>query len=171
MSRAPAQPFIHPRSVSFEHPTEWNVVLIIISSVNISFIRILKTEKCSNILKRKHVSGERSVTKNHKYHSQVRVKEKWVMWKRTRRYSDNYLAIGFTWTGEEGCQLPLCIVCGKNLSNTGMAPAKLKWRLFTTNHCHLSNKTVDYFRRLLESQKKKLKRRLPSVERPKKQAI
>jgi hypothetical protein len=28
-----------------------------------------------------------------------------------RLYNDSYFAIGFTWTGEENCLLPLCIVC------------------------------------------------------------
>ena len=37
-----------------------------------------------------------------------------------------------------------------------MVPAKLK-RHFSTNHSHLSNKTVDYFRRLLDSQQKERK--------------
>ncbi len=58
-------------------------------------------------------------------------------------YNESYLVIGFTWTGEKDCPLPLCIVCGKKLTNTAMAPAKLKQH-FTTNHSHLSNKTVDY---------------------------
>ncbi len=35
-------------------------------------------------------------------------------------------------------------------------PVKLK-RHFTTNHSHLSNKTVDYFRRLLDSKQKQRK--------------
>ncbi len=78
------------------------------------------------------------------------------MLKKKRLYSESYLAIGFTWTGEEDCPLPLCIVCGKKLANTAMATAKLK-RHFTTNHSHLSNKTLDYFRRLLDSQQKQRK--------------
>ena len=45
---------------------------------------------------------------------------------------------------------------GKKLANTAMAPAKLK-RHFSTNHSHLSNKSVDYFRRLVDSQKKQRK--------------
>ncbi len=143
MSRAPSQPFTCLPSVSFEQPTEWNAVLII-SPVNISFIWILKAEACSHIWK-ESMSVERSVMKNHEYHSQVRVKEKWDV-KKNHLYSDNYLAIGFTWTWED-CPLPLCIVCGKKLANTAMAPARLKWH-FITNHSHISNKTVDYFLRL-----------------------
>lgn len=78
----PAQPFTHLPSVSFEQPTVWDVVLIITSPVNSSSIWISKTEACSNIWK-ESMSAERwSVTKNHKYHSQVRVKEKWAMLKK-----------------------------------------------------------------------------------------
>ncbi len=50
----------------------------------------------------------------------------------------------------------MCIVCEKKLANTAMAPAKLQ-RHFSTNHSHLSNKTVDYFWRLLDLQQKQRK--------------
>lgn len=45
----------------------------------------------------------------------------------------------------------LCIVCGKKLTNTSLVPAKLK-RHFATNHSLLSNKKIDYFQQLLNSQ-------------------
>ncbi len=70
--------------------------------------------------------------------------------KKIRSYNDTYLAFGFTWTGEQNCQLPLCIVCGKTLVNAAMFPAKLQ-RHFTTNHSQLLNKDIDYFQRLLKS--------------------
>ena len=70
-----------------------------------------------------------------------------------RLYNESYLSMGFTWTGDPSCPIPLCTVCGKRLANAAMAPAKLK-RHFATNHSHLKNKSVDYFKRLLESQKK-----------------
>ena len=70
-----------------------------------------------------------------------------------RLYSDAYLSFGFTQIGDNGCPLLLCIVCGKQLSNIAMVPAKIK-RHFNTNHQHLVNKTADYFKRLLESQGK-----------------
>ncbi len=54
---------------------------------------------------------------SYKYHGQVRVKEKCDV-KKNCLYNDSYLAIGFTWTGEENCPLPLCIVCGKKLTNS-----------------------------------------------------
>ncbi|XP_055510562.1 zinc finger BED domain-containing protein 5-like [Leucoraja erinacea] len=73
--------------------------------------------------------------------------------KKVRFYNESYLSMGFTWTGDPSCPIPLCLVCGKQLSNSAMAPAKLK-RHFTTNHSHMKNKSADYFKRLLESQNK-----------------
>ena len=61
-----------------------------------------------------------------------------------------HIVIGFTWTGEQNCQPPLCIVCGKTLVNAAMFPAKLQ-RHFTTKHSQLLNKDIDYFQRLLKS--------------------
>ena len=66
-----------------------------------------------------------------------------------RHYNVSYLAMGFSWTGDVNCPLPECIVCGEKLSNTAMAPAKLK-RHFSTKHGDLANKNVDYFKRLKE---------------------
>ncbi len=65
-------------------------------------------------LKRKHVSGEVMDEKNRKYHRQVRVKEKRVMLKKNRLYSDSCLAIGFIWTGEEDCPLLCALFAGKS---------------------------------------------------------
>jgi hypothetical protein len=65
--------------------------------------------------------------------------EKEVTDKKIHLYNDIYLAMGVTWTVDENCLLPLCIVCGKKLSNTAMVPAKLS-RHFTTNYSCLSNK-------------------------------
>lgn len=73
-----------------------------------------------------------------------------------RQYSDEYLSLGFTWTGEEECPIPQCLVCGEKLSNSAMAPAKLK-RHFTTKHANLASKTKDYFKRLLDIQVKQVK--------------
>ncbi len=107
-------------------------------------------------LKRKHGSGEEDSDDESQIPQPSTSKGKVSDVKKNRLYNDSYLAIGFTWTGEEKCPLPLCIVCGKKLANTAMVPAKLK-RHFSTNHSHLSNKTVDYFRRLLDSQQKQRK--------------
>ncbi len=104
-------------------------------------------------LKRKRVSGEEVSDEESQIPQPSTSKGKVSDVKKNRFYSDSYLAIGFTRIGEVDCPLPLCIVCGKKLANTPMAQAKLK-RHFTTNHSHLSDITVDYFRRLLGSQQK-----------------
>ncbi len=78
------------------------------------------------------------------------------MLKKNRLYSDSYLTIGFTWTGKEDCPLPLSIVCMKLPANRPMASTKLK-RHFTTDQSDFSNKTVYYFRILLDSQRKERK--------------
>ncbi len=123
-------------------------------------------------LKRKHVSGKDVSDEELQLTQPNTSKGKMIDIKKNRLYSDTYLAIGFTWTGEEDGPLPLCIICGKKLAITAMAAAELE-RHFTTNHSHMLNKTLDYFRRLLDSQQKQRKflKRLPSVIRPKKQAI
>ena len=60
--------------------------------------------------------------------------------------------MGFSWTGDIRCRLPECIVCGEKLSNSSMAPAKLK-RHFATKHIDLAHKNVEYFKRLREEQR------------------
>ena len=72
---------------------------------------------------------------------------------KTRLYSDSYLELGFTWSGDELCPNPKCLVCGEELSNEAMLPSKLT-RHFSTKHKHLSGKSVDYFKRLLDSLQK-----------------
>ena len=58
---------------------------------------------------------------------------------KVRKYCENYIALGFTWTGNLDCSLPFRIVCGEKLANSVMAPAKLKKHL-TTKHPELSGK-------------------------------
>jgi hypothetical protein len=45
----------------------------------------------------------------------------------------------------------LCLICGKQLTNAAMASAKPKWHIIT-NHSHMTSKSADYFKWLLESQ-------------------
>jgi len=70
-----------------------------------------------------------------------------------RRYNDNYLGLGFTWVGDIERPNPECIVCGDKLSNEAMVPSKLK-RHFRTKHGQLSDKHIDYFKRLLSCRSK-----------------
>ena len=71
---------------------------------------------------------------------------------KVRQYCENYIVLGFTWTGNSDCPLPLCIVCGERLANSAMAPAKLK-RHLTTKHPELSGKNELYFKKKLASNK------------------
>lgn len=73
-----------------------------------------------------------------------------------RQYSDEYISLGFTWTGEKECPIPKCVVCGVELSNSAMFPAKLN-RHLTTTHANLVSKNKDYFKRLLGMQDKQAK--------------
>ena len=74
---------------------------------------------------------------------------------KVRRYCKSYVALGFTWTGNPNCPSPLCIVCGEKLSNSAMAPAKLK-RHLTTKHPESSSKTEQYLKRELELNEKQI---------------
>lgn len=67
---------------------------------------------------------------------------------KTRLYFDSYLSMGFTWCGDGLLPKPKCVVCGDELSNESMVPSKLK-RHFSTRHSNLSDKPVEYFKRLL----------------------
>lgn len=58
--------------------------------------------------------------------------------KKVHLYDESSLSMCFTWTGDSCCPIPLCLVCGKRLTNATMAPAKLKQHL-TTNHSHMTN--------------------------------
>ncbi|XP_064110315.1 zinc finger BED domain-containing protein 5-like [Macrobrachium nipponense] len=105
-------------------------------------------------MKRKHPTNEEDQESEND--SQPSKSKEEASDKKIRHYDESYLAVGFTWTGDENCPLPLYIICGRKLANTAMAPVKLK-RHFSTNHSYLSNKSVDYFRRLVDSQKKQRK--------------
>jgi hypothetical protein len=42
--------------------------------------------------------------------------------KKVHLYNVSYLSMGFTWTGDSSCPIPLCLVCGKRLTNAALAP-------------------------------------------------
>ena len=72
-----------------------------------------------------------------------------------RKYheSESDLPFGFHWTGNIDELLPLCVVCGYKMANESLIPSKLT-KHFKTRHYHLHGKSVNYFKRLLEQQKK-----------------
>ncbi|CAI9731135.1 Hypothetical predicted protein [Octopus vulgaris] len=74
---------------------------------------------------------------------------------KVRQYCENYIALGFTWTGNQGCSSPLCTISGKKLANSAMAPAKLK-RHLATKHPELSGKKEQYFKRELAFNKREV---------------
>lgn len=69
---------------------------------------------------------------------------------KTRKYSDSYLKFGFTFKDTDGVHFPMCVICSSVLSNESMKPSKLQ-RHLETNHSHLKDKTVEYFRSCLKS--------------------
>lgn len=70
-----------------------------------------------------------------------------------RKYDSSYLLLGFTATGNSEAPDALCILCNKILSNSSLAPAKLR-RHFETNHSEYKNKDIKFFERKLESLEK-----------------
>ena len=70
-----------------------------------------------------------------------------------RLYSEDYMKLGFAFSGNENNPCPLCLFCGDKLSNESMVPNKLK-RYFTSKRGHLSEKPVEYFIQLSKFLKK-----------------
>lgn len=71
----------------------------------------------------------------------------------SRKYDDSYLSFGFSWAGNDDKPLPLCLICGLNMSNESMIPSKLG-KHFYTQHSHLKDKPTSYFKRMSEQQTK-----------------
>lgn len=63
-----------------------------------------------------------------------------------RKYHESYLKYGFIGTGDSHAPKPLCIVCGDQLSNDAMKPAKLL-RHLNAKHPGLKDKPLEYFER------------------------
>ncbi len=67
-----------------------------------------------------------------------------------RRYDDQYLSLGFTWTGPAYEPRPLCVVYQDILTNDRMRPAKLRWHL-ETKHVEVAGKPPAFFQRKLHT--------------------
>eukprot|EP00096_Caligus_rogercresseyi_P009484 TRINITY_DN3234_c0_g1_i1.p1 TRINITY_DN3234_c0_g1~~TRINITY_DN3234_c0_g1_i1.p1 ORF type:complete len:544 (+),score=51.68 TRINITY_DN3234_c0_g1_i1:127-1758(+) len=62
-----------------------------------------------------------------------------------RTYKESFLSFGFTFTVNNGIQVPQCVICKKTLSNESMKPFKLKEHL-TKVHSELTEKDLAYFK-------------------------
>ena len=97
-------------------------------------------------LKQKREHHDSGSHKHNESRSNKRVKIQSI-----RKYNESYLAFGFHWTGNINETLPLCVVCGYKMANESLVPSKLT-KHFKTRHSHLQDKSVNYFKRLLEQQ-------------------
>lgn len=63
-----------------------------------------------------------------------------------RKYDNNYLKLGFFWTGDIEEPNPQCVLCYQVLSNDAMKPSKLK-RHFQSRHEQFTKKPLEFFKR------------------------
>ena len=70
-----------------------------------------------------------------------------------RKYLDDYIKYGFTFTSLDNAEVPQCVVCYKTLSNDAMRPTRLE-RHLNTNHPELVDKPKTYFAAKLSSLKR-----------------
>lgn len=66
-----------------------------------------------------------------------------------RKYSSDYLKMGFFWAGDQEDPSPHCVLCYDILSNEAMKPAKLK-RHFESKHKDCIDKPLSFFERKCE---------------------
>jgi hypothetical protein len=78
------------------------------------------------IKRRRVVEGEGSENESKLSQPSISKAEKEMTDKKDRLYDDSSLAMGFTWTGDENCPLPLCTVCWENTIKYGYGPGKVK---------------------------------------------
>lgn len=65
--------------------------------------------------------------------------------RKKRKYDEDYLNFGFTWTGDKDEPNGLCVICEQVVNNSSLNPAKLK-RHLDTKHPTLKGKS-EYFKR------------------------
>lgn len=63
-----------------------------------------------------------------------------------RKYTEEYLKFGFSWTGHAGMPRPLCVLCSFVMKNECMKPSKLA-RHFRTKHSDHAHRSLDFFKR------------------------
>jgi hypothetical protein len=83
-------------------------------------------------LKRKHDSGTGNASTNTSNINDDTFNDENKIKKVNRQYCNDYLNFGFSYVYENYCKIPLRVVSGENLSNSAIAPAKLK-RYFHLN--------------------------------------
>ena len=71
-----------------------------------------------------------------------------------RKYSQEYLKLGFTNIMDKGVEKPQCVICDKVLGVDSLRPSKLKIHL-ESNHPQHKDKDVAYFQRLADRVKRR----------------
>ena len=62
-----------------------------------------------------------------------------------RKYSETYLKFGFTFTINNGLDIPVCALCQKSLGNDSMKPSLLT-RHLERAHLEFKDKELDFFK-------------------------
>ena len=61
-----------------------------------------------------------------------------------RKYSETYLKFSFTFTINNGLDIPVCVLCQKSLGKDSMKPSLLTWQLERA-HPEFKDKELDFF--------------------------
>jgi hypothetical protein len=68
-----------------------------------------------------------------------------------RKYYDDYVKFGFTFSSDQECPKQRCVICGNVLANSSLKPSLLR-RHLETRHTNQMNKPVDFFKcKMVES--------------------
>jgi hypothetical protein len=77
------------------------------------------------------------------------LRKKCVFVEKLEKYSEDYIKIGFFWTGDEECPNPLCVLYLQIMTNESMKPAKL-FRHLETKRKDAIGKPIEFFQRKLK---------------------